>query len=643
MRDTALSADVSGPSATIEHAVRRATDHLLSLQRADGCFWAELESNVTITAEHVFLRHILGRSDSRELAAAAAYLLEQQRPDGTWGNWYESPPELSTTIEAYLALKLAGVSPETPEMAAARQYVLSQGGVDSARVFTKIWLAMMGEWDWQAVPMVPPEFVLLPHWFPVSIYSFACWARQTIVPLSIVLAARPVAPLPEAARIDELFVRGRAAGNSAVPPSRGGVRARAFLLLDRALRLHEGLPVKPLRRLALRRAEQWILERQEADGSWGGIQPPWVYSLIALHIRGHRPETSEPLRRGLAGFYGDTGFAVQGNETFHLQSCLSPVWDTALAVVALDETGLPTAAPSIARARRWLTGRQVFEGGDWQVRCGARPGGFPFEFANSNYPDIDDTAIVLLALYGSDAPGTTRAIERGIEWMIGMQSRCGGWAAFDRNNTQRWTRHIPFCDFGEVIDPPSSDVTAHVLECLGRVGRRIGDPIVDRGLRFLLREQEHDGAWFGRWGVNLTYGLGAALPGLRAVGVTPDHPAVVRGVEWLVRHQNADGGWGERVEGYTEPQWRGRGPSTASQTAWALMGLLAAGRAGHEATRRGVDYLLCTQTASGGWEEPQFTGTGFPTDFMIRYHIYRDVFPLIALARFSKALSGEER
>jgi len=631
-----------GTAATVvdlDRTIDAAVHRLLSLQHKDGYWWAELESNVTITAEHLFLRHILGIPDEREAKKAAAYILSQQREDGTWGNWFDGPPELSTTIEAYAALKMAGVSADRPEMERARSFILDRGGIEKARVFTKIWFAMMGEWDWRGVPVLPVEFVLLPPRFPMSIYSFGCWARQTIVPLAIVMAKRPVVPLRPEHRVDELFARGRAKADLRVPVLKRTARARFFQLADKLLRIHSNLPFQPGRRYAIRVAEEWILERQEADGSWGGIQPPWVYSLIALQLRGHRLDGDGPLAKGFGGFYGATGFSIEDEETFRLQSCLSPVWDTGLALVALHDADLAADHPALAQCERWLLDEQVFTGGDWQVRCDARPGGWAFEFSNDVYPDTDDTAVVMMGLL--DAPEgkrTKRALDRAEEWLIGMQSRNGGWGAFDRNNTQTWTRDIPFADFGEMIDPPSADVTGHVVECLGRLGRRIGDPVVDLAVAYLMREQKVDGAWYGRWGVNLTYGTGSVLPGLEAVGVDMAAPYVRRAVDWLLTHQNSDGGWGERIEGYYDSAHRGRGRSTASQTAWALLGLLAAGEIDHPATCRGVEFLARTQTDTGGWAEDEFTGTGFPTDFMIRYHLYRDVFPVMALGRYRRAL-----
>ncbi len=621
----------------LDEAISRGISHLLSLQYTEGYWWGELESNVTITAEHMFLTHILGVADKKEWKKIANYILLQQRDDGTWANWYEGPGELSTTIEAYLALKLAGISPDTPEMRAAREFILSKGGVEKARIFTKIWLAMLGEWDWRGTPMMPPEVIFLPRWFPISIYDFACWARGTIVPMTIIQTLRLVFPLPKYAHIDELFANGRENADLRIPVTKHSAWAKVFRVLDKVLRIYDHFPVKPFRKLAIRKAERWIIARQEADGSWGGIQPPWVYSLIALKALGYSMD-HPVMRKGFSGFYGEKGFAIEDEGTFRLQSCLSPVWDTALAVLALEEAGLSSDHPALVKAGEWLLNEQIFTGGDWQVRCTARPGGWAFEFANDIYPDTDDTAIVMISLMGLDLDKRRKehAISRGLEWLLGMQSANGGWGAFDRNNTKALLREIPFADFGEVIDPPSVDVTAHIVELLGRLGYKKGFKPIDRALRYIQSEQDPDGAWFGRWGVNLTYGIGAVLPALAAVGEDMDSPYVQRAVDWLFAHQNEDGGWGERIEGYYDPAWRGRGPSTASQTAWALLGLIAAGKAYHPAVARGVEYLIETQNPNGGWDEPYFTGTGFPTDFMINYHLYRNIFPVMALGRYRR-------
>jgi squalene-hopene/tetraprenyl-beta-curcumene cyclase len=626
------------PVTELDLAIERAVGWLLARQAPDGYWWGELESNVTITAEHVFLTHVLGVGGEGRWEQIARYILEKQRDDGSWANWHGGPGDLSTTIEAYLALKLAGVSPDDPRLGRARDWILAHGGVEKSRVFTKIWLALLGEWPWDATPMLPPELVLLPQWFPVSIYAFASWARATIVPLAILRAVRPVYPLPDRARLDDLFPRGRENADHRLP-RKGGAWGRLFCALDRALRVYERRPVRFLRRRALQAAEEWILARQEADGCWGGIQPPWVYSLIALHALGH-PVGSPVLAKGLAGF---DRYGVEEDGTWRLQSCISPVWDTGLAAMALEDAGLPADHPALVRAGTWLLGEQILVGGDWQANCRARPGGWSFEFDNDAYPDTDDTSVVLMALRGTALPEEDRefALGRGLEWLLGMQSRNGGWGAFDRNNTGAFLREIPFADFGEVIDPPSADVTAHIVELLGRLGYRPGFRPLDRALRYLWKEQEPDGSWYGRWGVNHVYGTGAVLPALAACGWDMTEPRVRRAVEFLVSRQNDDGGWGEAVESYHRAELRGRGASTPSQTAWALLALLAAGEGTGEAARRGIAYLVATQRDDGTWDEPQFTGTGFPTDFMIRYHLYRHVFPVMALGRARKGVTGD--
>ncbi len=621
-------------SADLDRAVERAADWLLRHQYPEGYWWGELESNVTITAEHLFFTHILGIGTQELWERIARYILSEQRPEGFWANWHGGPGDLSTTVEAYLALKLAGVDPDAPAMRKAREWILAQGGVERTRVFTKIWLAMLGEWPWEATPMLPPELVLLPKWFPVNLYSFASWARGTILPLAILRVLRPVWPIPAHARIDELFPRGRAGADLSLPRKRSAW-GRFFAGMDRLLRLYERRPIRSLRRLALQRAEEWIMERQEADGCWGGIQPPWVYSLLALYALGHAVD-SPVLQRGIAGF---SRYAIEDERGFRLQSCISPVWDTALSMIALQDAGLPPDHPALVRAGRWLLSQQIFVGGDWQVRCSARPGGWAFEFDNDRYPDTDDTAVVMMALLNTKLPEQAKgfALERGLEWLLGMQSKNGGWGAFDRDNTKTFLREIPFADFGEILDPPSADVTGHVVELLGRLGYRRGFRPLDRAVRYLLREQEEDGSWYGRWGVNHIYGTGAVLPALSAIDFPLDDGRVRRAVDFLLSRQNADGGWGEDVLSYHRPELRGRGPSTPSQTAWALLALLAAGEAGSEAVARGVAYLLRTQRPDGTWDEPYFTGTGFPTDFMIRYHLYRHYFPLMALGRFRQA------
>jgi squalene-hopene/tetraprenyl-beta-curcumene cyclase len=618
--------------ADAEKALARARDKLLSLQHERGFWKGELATNVTMDAEDLLLREFVGIRGAGETERAAAWIRSQQRPDGSWPTFFGGTPELSTTIEAYLALRLAGDPVEAPHMQQAARVVQELGGIERSRVFTRIWLALFGLWPWDALPALPPELILLPSWFPLNVYDFGCWARQTIVPLTIVSAHRPVRPLPFA--IPELR-------SGAPPPPRRSLTSWAgrFQWLDRALHRYERRPLRWLRSLALRLATEWILRRQEADGGWGGIQPPWVYSLIALHLEGY-PLDHPALRRGINGL---DGFTLDPDGLRRLEACQSPVWDTALALIALVDAGVERGDPALARAVDWLLGEEIRVRGDWAVRRPRlEPGGWAFEFANDHYPDIDDTAEVVLALHAAAASGRSdaqAAIARGVRWILGMQSRGGGWAAFDADNTRSLCNELPFCDFGEVIDPPSADVTAHVVESLAAVGLG-ADSRVRSGLAWLLAEQDLDGSWFGRWGANHVYGTGAALPALMAAGVPVTDPALRRAVRWLEEHQNADGGWGEDLRSYLDDAWRGRGKSTASQTAWALLALLAAGERS-QAVERGVAWLAATQRGDGDWDEPEFTGTGFPGDFYINYHLYRLVFPMMALGRHLKLARKE--
>jgi squalene-hopene/tetraprenyl-beta-curcumene cyclase len=723
-------------SSAARVALERACEHLLSLQDEAGWWKGELQTNVTMDAEDMLLREFLGIRTAAQTERSAVWIRSQQRVDGTWTNFHGGEGELSTTIEAYWALKLAGDDPAEAHMQAAAQFIRAQGGIERSRVFTHVWLALFGLWSWERVPALPPEIVLLPSWVPLNIYDFACWARQTIVALTIVIANRPCRQL--AIDLDELH------GPPYERPLPRGLSAGAWLVrLDRVLRAYERHPLRPLRALALARAERWIVRRQEADGSWGGIQPPWVYSLMALRLAGY-PLEHPLMRRGLEGLdrfmiedpgaiggprpsEGPVGLPARSVErpapsrpptappgpSRRLEACQSPVWDTALALIALADAGLAPEHPAMHAGARWLLAEEVGVRGDWAV---ARPelpaGGWAFEFANDNYPDTDDTAEVVLALlralpqggpYERDAAGARQrsggarvagaggsaegsaggsaggpgangaaaadgrspggrehkgflngggvdvapnaairggarararnARANGVRWLEGMQSAGGGWGAFDADNTRALVRELPFLDFGEVIDEPSADVTAHVLELLAAVGRA-GTPIAQTGLRWLLDQQEPDGSWFGRWGVNYLYGTGAALPALAAMGLPASDPAVRRAVGWLHEHQNADGGWGEDPRSYDDPaSWSGRGESTASQTAWALLALHAAGETGAEAAARGIAWLVQTQREDGTWDEPQYTGTGFPCDYYINYHLYRLTFPVMALGR----------
>jgi squalene-hopene/tetraprenyl-beta-curcumene cyclase len=614
-----------------------ARDHLLGLQDARGWWIGELETNVTMDAEDVLLRHFLGILSKTDAEETAAWIRSQQREDGTWANFYGGPGDLSTTVEAYVALKLAGDDIDAPHMRLSSQWIASQGGVTATRVFTRIWLALCGLWSWDELPVIPPELIYLPSWFPLNIYDWGCWARQTVVALAVVASFKPSNPLPFA--IDELYADIPGRHPKAMQHDAWSV---AFNNLDKALHKIEPRLPKRARGAARRRCVDWIIARQEADGCWGGIQPPWVYSVMALHLMGYGLD--HPLiAKALDGL---EGYTIRENGMRRLEACQSPVWDTVLVMTALEDAGLAADDEALASAARWVLDQEIKQRGDWQVRRPDTPaGGWAFEFENDNYADTDDTAEVILALRRLDLKERTAenraAIRRGLRWLEGMQCKDGGWGAFDADNTREVINRLPFCDFGAVIDPPTADVTAHVVEALAAEGLA-AEAACRRGVTWLLKHQEADGSWFGRWGANYLYGTGAVVPALIAAGVKPGKPQIRRAVAWLESVQHSGGGWGEDLRSYDDPKgWSGKGAATASQTAWALLALLAAGERDSAAVERGIRWLASTQRPDGTWDEPYFTGTGFPRDFYLNYHLYRLAFPISALGRYVRGKPHE--
>lgn len=645
---------------SIDRCVDDAISWLRTHQKEEGYWVAFLQTNSTMEAEWVMAMHFMGIEDDPKYPEVVRAIRQQQRPDGAWEVYSGADHgDLNATVECYAALRASGEAADAPHLVKAREWILSHGGLSKVRVFTKMWLALIGEWPWSGTPTMPPEIVFFPRWFPFSLYEFSSWARATIVPLCILSDRRPVRPLAPERRLDELFPGGRAAMDYSLPKKPGGWET-FFRVADRFLAAYVHSPFKPGREVAIKACLEWILSRQEADGCWAGIQPPWIYSLMALHTEGYALD-HPVMAKGIRCF--DEPWAVPTERGTFLQACTSPVWDTLLTQLALLDCEHPLDEMFL-KSLDYVLAEQIKAGGDWQHTVkGVRPGGWCFEYENDKYPDTDDTAVALIVLarlielHPQPEP-LKEALERGLEWLLGLQCRGGGWGAFDRDNDSAWVCLIPFCDFGEALDPPSVDVTAHVVEALGCLGRDLSDPVVASAVKYMRSEQEPEGSWFGRWGVNHIYGTGAVLPALEAVGENMKSDYVTRAADWVVAHQNDDGGWGETCASYMDDALRGRGKSTASQTAWALMALLATHNPEYrESIEGGVRYLAEQQTSEGSWEEAEYTGTGFPgygagarTDltredstlpqgkelsrgFMLRYHMYRHYFPMMALGR----------
>lgn len=620
--------------AKVQTAKDNAIQALFDRQdKAEGWWKGELETNVSIEATDLFMREFLYINTPEITAKTANWIRSQRGDDGTWANFYQGIPELSTTTEAYIALRLAGDSPDSKEMRTTREFILDSGGLEYTRVFTRIWMAFFGEWDYKNLPTLAPEMMYLPRWFPFNIYNFACWARQAIVPLLILGTMRPVRPVLKF-NLDELKT-------GKTPPERQNKNffsnEGVLLGLDKLAGQMTKFSPKFIRNPAIKKAERWILDRQEEDGCWGGIQPPLLYSILALSTLKY--ETDHPVIKKAIDHIDS--FTVQEGDTRRLECCQSPIWDTALSIVALVDAGVPPDDENLTKAGEWLLTKEVRVKGDWSVRRPKlEPGGWAFEFNNVNYPDVDDTAEVALALDRlTDEKIQERAsaaIKRGINWIEGMQCKPGGYAAFDVDNNTTILHALPFCDFGSVVDPPTEDVTAHVIEMFVRLQENpeyeINQARMEKALNWLFEQQRSDGSWFGRWGCNYIYGAGAVLPALRDVGVPSDDKRIQATVEWLRKIQNPDGGWGEDVRSYDDPKWAGKGATTPSQTAWAVMALLAASEI--PLATEGIKWLIDNQRADGTWDEPYFTGTGFPGDFYINYHLYRDIFPLTALGRY---------
>ena len=616
-------------------------DALGAVQREDGHWLYELEADVTITSEYILLKHYLDEVDPETEQAMAVYLRENQRDHGGWSLFEEGEPDISATVKAYFALKLAGDDPEAPHMRRARALVLAQGGAARANVFTRIMLALFGEVPWHAVPVMPVEIMHLPRWFPFHIEKISYWSRTVIVPMLIVMALRPRAKNPTGRGVRELFTTPPEEEPDFITSPKGAKLGPAFVALDKVLRAAEPFFPKASRQRAIEKAVAFITERLNGEDGVGGIYPAMAFTVIAFHELGYRPDHPDLViaRKSVEKL------VVRSGSRVYCQPCLSPVWDTSLAMHAMMEAGEPGDSERIAKAAEWLLEREIRDRkGDWSWRRpNLAPGGWAFQYRNDFYPDVDDTAVVAMALHRADPERYKEPLERAAAWIIGMQSSSGGWGAFDVDNDFQYLNAIPFADHGALLDPPTVDVTARCLSMLAQLGYGRDHETVRRGIEYLRREQEADGSWYGRWGVNYVYGTWSTLCALNALGFPPDDPMVQRGVAYLKSMQRPDGGFGEDCATYDETRIGEVKGSTASQTAWALLGLMAAGEADSEEVARGVAYLRDAPREGSRWVESLWTGTGFPRVFYLKYHGYSAYFPLWALSRYRNLRRSNSR
>ena len=624
----------------LDDSVARAQARLLREQKPDGHFVFELEADATIPAEFVLLTHFLARPDPDLEQAIAVYLRRIQGSHGGWPLFHDGAFDISASVKAYFALKMIGDDPAASHMARAREAILAAGGAERSNVFTRAQLALYGEVPWHAVPAMPVEIMLLPRWFPFHLDKVSYWSRTVIVPLLVLMALRPRARNPRGVHVPELF---------RTPPAqvkdwiRGPFRSgwgHVFKHLDRVLQVATPLFPRATRQRAIRKAVEFVVPRLNGEDGLGGIYPAMANAMMMFDTLGYAADHPDPaicwqaLRKLL----------VIKNDEAYCQPCLSPVWDTSLAGHAIAEAE-GNDAPQVSAANAWLRSKQVNDlVGDWAAaRPHVPPGGWAFQYENAHYPDVDDTAVVGMLLHREDPERHAEAIRRARDWIIGMQSKDGGWGAFDADNTHHYLNHIPFADHGALLDPPTADVTARCVSFLAQIGEKLDSPVVQRAVAWLQAEQEADGAWFGRWGTNYIYGTWSVLCALNAARLPHSDPSFRRAVDFLLSVQREDGGWGEDNESYAEAPHGRHAVSTPSQTAWALLGLMAAGEAEHPAVARGIAYLAATQAGDGGWEETPYTAVGFPRVFYLRYHGYKLFFPLLAMARYRNLQRSNDR
>ena len=649
-----IDADMSDVEATIG----RSCEYLFSRQLPDGYWNGELESDAMLVADYIFLHTLLETGDRGRMERALRQMMRMQQADGSWNIYPGAPGNISQTVKCYSAAKMMGMPADDPRLVKAREWALAHGGVVACNTFTKMYLCAVGMYDYDAVPAVPPEIILFPRWFYFNIYEISSWSRGILVPLSILYAKKPFKKLPDEQGIDELFVGGRANSNLRLRFDRKKIFSwrNFFICTDRLMHWAEAVHIRPLRRLALRKAEEWMLERFEMTDGLHAIFPAMLNAIIALRCLGYSEDDPQVIRA--RDEFEKLGIeqpadAENDQDYFRMVPCMSPVWDTAQAITALGDAGVSRTDPRMLKAVDWMIAKEIRHKGDWAFKVkNTEPGGWSFEFNNEFYPDTDDTAQVLLALSKVDNPRESQqrnVAERAIAWEWAMQSRNGGWGSFDKDNTKMIFQYIPFADHNAMLDPPTVDITGRMLEMLAVYGYTLEDKRVKKAVDFILSEQEPDGSWFGRWGVNYIYGTFLVLRGLDAIGFDRNEPQMQQAAEWLRSVQNGDGGWGESCWTYEDPNTRGEGESRPSQTAWALMGLLSAGDDRSDSVAKGVRWLLEHQQADGSWDESTrvggfkqsiVTGTGFPKVYYLAYTLYRQYFPLMALTAYKRTMEG---
>lgn len=639
--------------------IQRSVDWLLEQQDEQGYWCGELEADSMLEADYIYLHTLLGTGDSGKMQRCVNEILRHQNADGGWSLYPGGPSNVSYGVKCYFALKLMGWSADHPVMVKARENVLSLGGVVECNTFTKIYLCALGQYDYDAVPAIPPEIILFPNWFYFNIYEISSWSRGILVPLTVLYAKKPFKKIAPEQGIDELFVGGRKNAKLHLRwDTKHPISWRNFFLFwDRLAHWAERVHLRPLRKRALKKVELWMLERFEKTDGLGAIYPAMLNAIVALRYLGYSEDDPQVIRAmdefeklGLDFPDGEPNYPTP---TFRMQPCFPPVWDTAQVLSTLGEAGLPKNDPRLLRAADWLLSKEVRHKGDWAEKVkNVEPGGWYFEFNNEFYPDVDDTGEVLLALRSVENPRERYQHEveqRALNWVFAMQCKNGGWAAFDKDNTKRIFQYIPFADHNAMLDPPTVDITGRILEMLAAYGYTRRDPRVEKAVQFILKEQESDGSWFGRWGVNYLYGTFLVLRGLKAMEYSYLEPSVQQAAEWIRMVQNTDGGWGETCGTYDDPNLRGSGASTPSQTAWALLGLLAANDTRSDSVAKGIRWLIERQHEDGSWDElmpgrngeSYYTGTGFPRVFYLGYHLYKQYFPLLALTTYKKALEHE--